>query len=199
MVVHAHRVELDRDAPLTLQVHRVEHLLPHQALIQRARELDEAVGQGGLPVVDVGYDAEVADVILAHVGLKYSHPSSVIRRGRSVTDHGRRMTDAGERGILREELPWLPSPAGSTPPPTAAPCGSPPTAIWRRRGIRACGCRDCVGAISSRSRTAGAAGGTGGPPAPPPRRPRLRRPARGPPPGPPGPRRPGRGAPAPRG
>src|SRR2546422_6385128 len=50
-----------------LQVHRVEHLLSHQALVQRARELDQAVGQGRLPMVDMGHNTEVADVILAHV------------------------------------------------------------------------------------------------------------------------------------
>src|SRR6266567_1625717 len=74
--------------------------LPHQALVQRARELDEAVGQGGLPVVDMGYDAKVADVILAHVGLKYSHPSFVIRRAPSLrtADDGWRRTRYTPRG-----------------------------------------------------------------------------------------------------
>src|SRR6266550_305588 len=71
MVVHAHRVQLDRDAALALQVHRVEHLLSHQALVQGARELDQAVGQGRLPMVDMGHNTEVADVILAHVREKY--------------------------------------------------------------------------------------------------------------------------------
>jgi len=80
VVVHANGVELDGDAALALQVHGVEHLLAHQPFVERARELDEPVGEGGLPVVDVGHDAEVADVVLAHVGLKYSHPLDVVRR-----------------------------------------------------------------------------------------------------------------------
>src|SRR2546422_9952427 len=54
-----------------LQVHRVEHLPSHQALVQGARELDQAVGQGRLPMVDMGHNTEVADVILAHVREKY--------------------------------------------------------------------------------------------------------------------------------
>src|SRR5207249_11892520 len=87
MVVHAHGVELDRDAPLALQVHRVEHLLAHQALVQGARELDEAVGEGRFPVVDMGHDTEVADVILAHVGLKYSHPSQPVCYGPRMTEN----------------------------------------------------------------------------------------------------------------
>src|SRR5713226_2623983 len=68
VVVHPHRVELDRDAALALEIHGVEHLLPHKSLLEGARELDQPVGQGRLAVVDVGHDAEVADVILAHVG-----------------------------------------------------------------------------------------------------------------------------------
>src|SRR5204863_1936152 len=135
-------------APLALQVHRVEHLLAHQALVQRARELDEAVGQGRFSVVDMGHDTEVADVILAHVGLKYSHPSRPVC-------YGPRMTDDGERGILREELPWLPSPAGSTPPPTAAPYGSPPTVTCPRKVIPVCVSRGCGAAASSRWSTGG--------------------------------------------
>jgi len=67
-VPHPHRVELDRDAALALQVHRVEDLLAHLALLEGAGQLDQAVGQGGLPVVDVRDDAEVADVGLAHAG-----------------------------------------------------------------------------------------------------------------------------------
>src|SRR5437773_1683274 len=53
------------------EIDRVEHLLSHQALVQRARELDQAVGQGRLPMVDMGHNTEVADVILAHVREKY--------------------------------------------------------------------------------------------------------------------------------
>src|SRR5712664_4250073 len=59
------------------------------------------------------------------------------------------MTDERERGILRKALSWLPSPAGSTLPPTAAPYGSPPTAICPPRAIPASGSPDCGAAISS--------------------------------------------------
>ena len=68
VVAHAHCIQLDRDPALALEIHRVEHLLAHEALVERARELDKPVGQGRFPVVDVGHDAEVADVVLAHVG-----------------------------------------------------------------------------------------------------------------------------------
>ena len=86
VVVHPHRVQLDGDAPLPLQIHGVQHLFAHQALVERARQLDQAVGQRGLAMVDVGDDAEVADVGLAHVGRKISYQLSAIgSRRRSAT------------------------------------------------------------------------------------------------------------------
>ena len=63
LVVEAHRVLLDGDAALALQVHRVEELLGHLPLGEGARPLHEPVRQRGLPVVDVGDDREVADVL----------------------------------------------------------------------------------------------------------------------------------------
>src|SRR5438552_1205780 len=63
VVAHPHGVQLDGDAALALQVHRVQHLLAHKALIERPRKLDQPVRQRRLAVVDVGYDAEVADLV----------------------------------------------------------------------------------------------------------------------------------------
>ncbi len=68
-VTHPHGVELDGDAALTLEVERVEDLLLHLALLERAGGLDQPVGQRRLAVVDVGDDAEVADVIELQCGL----------------------------------------------------------------------------------------------------------------------------------
>ena len=62
-VAHSHRVQLDRDAALALDVERVEHLRLHLALLQHARLFDQTIGQRGLAVVDVRDDAEVPDVI----------------------------------------------------------------------------------------------------------------------------------------
>jgi hypothetical protein len=64
--VHAHRLELNGDPLLTLEVHGVEELRLHGALFHRAGELEHAVGQGGFAVVDVGDDAEIAGVGLVH-------------------------------------------------------------------------------------------------------------------------------------
>ena len=65
VVVDADGLGLDGDAPLALQVHAVEHLLAHLPLGHRVGDLQDAVGQGRLPVVDVGDDGEVADVLEA--------------------------------------------------------------------------------------------------------------------------------------
>ncbi|MBA7715193.1 hypothetical protein ES703_124234 [subsurface metagenome] len=59
-VDHPDGVGLDGDPPLTLQVHVVQHLGLHLLAGQGVGQLQEAVGQGGLAVVDVGDDAEVA-------------------------------------------------------------------------------------------------------------------------------------------
>ena len=58
--LHAHRVRLDGDATLALQVHGIQHLIAHLARGQRGRALQHAIGQRGFAVVDVRDDAEVA-------------------------------------------------------------------------------------------------------------------------------------------
>ena len=65
-VEHAHRLRLDRDAALALQVHRVQQLRAHLARGDRVRQLEDAIGQRRLAVVDVRDDREVADVRLVH-------------------------------------------------------------------------------------------------------------------------------------
>ena len=60
VVADGHGVELDGDAPLPLEVHRVEQLVLHVALVDGTGELEDAVGQSGLPMVDVGDYREIA-------------------------------------------------------------------------------------------------------------------------------------------
>ena len=54
---------LDGDAPLALDVHRVEVLLAHDAGVDGAGQLEDAVRQRRLAVVDVADDGEVADAL----------------------------------------------------------------------------------------------------------------------------------------
>src|SRR5205814_8258448 len=56
-------LRLDRDAALALDRVGVQHLVLHLARLEAAADLDDAVGQGRLAVVDVRDDREVADVL----------------------------------------------------------------------------------------------------------------------------------------
>src|SRR3546814_2933163 len=62
-VVQADRLRLDGDAALALDIHIVQHLLGHFAIGQPAGALDQPVGKGGLAMVDVRDDREVADAV----------------------------------------------------------------------------------------------------------------------------------------
>jgi len=55
-VMEADRVRLDRDPALALEVHRVEDLCFHLARLQRPGNLEEAVRERRLAMVDVGDD-----------------------------------------------------------------------------------------------------------------------------------------------
>ena len=59
---HPHRLRLDRDPALALEIHRVEHLRAHVALRHGVGQLEDAIGERRLAVVDVRDDREVADV-----------------------------------------------------------------------------------------------------------------------------------------
>ncbi len=58
--VHPHVLGLDGDAPLPLDVHRIEVLLAHEAGVHRPGQLQNAVRKGGLAVVDMADDGEIA-------------------------------------------------------------------------------------------------------------------------------------------
>ena len=57
----------DGDAALAFQVHGIEHLLHHFALREGAGDLEQAVGEGALAVVDVRNDREIPDEFAIHV------------------------------------------------------------------------------------------------------------------------------------
>ena len=60
LVIQRHRLGLDSDTALALDVHGIEHLRLHLTLLQPAADLDKPVRQGGFPVVDVGNDGKIA-------------------------------------------------------------------------------------------------------------------------------------------
>ena len=63
LVVETHRLRLDGDAALALDIHRIEHLLDHVARGDRSGLLDQAVGERRFAVVDMGDDREIADIV----------------------------------------------------------------------------------------------------------------------------------------
>ena len=62
VIGHANGIGLDRDAALALDIHSVEQLRLHVALVNGMGELENAVADRGLAMVDVRNNREVADV-----------------------------------------------------------------------------------------------------------------------------------------
>lgn len=66
-IIERYRVTFDRDASLTLDVHRVEHLLVQIALRDAITRLNQTVSQSRLAMIDVGNDAEISNVFHSNV------------------------------------------------------------------------------------------------------------------------------------
>lgn len=66
LVLHGHRMRLDGDPLLALEIHRIEQLILLFALGDRARRLQEAVGKRGLAVIDVGDDRKITGQLGGH-------------------------------------------------------------------------------------------------------------------------------------
>ncbi|OPZ73152.1 MAG: hypothetical protein BWY83_00249 [bacterium ADurb.Bin478] len=65
-IFHGDGVHLDGDAPLTLQIHAVQHLVFHLIARHRAGGLQQPVGQRGFAVIDVGDDAKISYGVFGH-------------------------------------------------------------------------------------------------------------------------------------
>src|SRR5919112_6502636 len=83
-VLDAGGLGLDRDAALALEVHGVEQLRAVVARVYGAGDLEDAIGQGRLPMVDVGDDREVPDVRCGrrHAAFEYGDPCALGRAER---------------------------------------------------------------------------------------------------------------------
>ena len=84
-VIQRDAVCLDGDTTLALQIHGVEYLRFHFTLAQATADLDKAVGQRRLAVVDVGNDGKITNQ--AKVTHSADHPDRVARHGET----GRRL------------------------------------------------------------------------------------------------------------
>src|ERR1035437_9563506 len=66
-VEHGHRVRLDGNAPLLLQIHRIEQLVLHFARRNGAGPMQQPVRKRRLPMIDMGDDAEISYVRCVHL------------------------------------------------------------------------------------------------------------------------------------
>jgi hypothetical protein len=71
-------MSLDRDPALAFQVHRVEQLILFVALMNRARSVEQSIGERGLAVIDMRDDAEISGQLDRH---KAQHYAGVRRVG----------------------------------------------------------------------------------------------------------------------
>ncbi len=87
-VVQTHRLQLDGDPPLAFDVHRVEVLIAHVPRVDGSADLEDAVGEGGLAVVDVGDDRQIADVGEVGHGPAFNGATLADLSERSATGRG---------------------------------------------------------------------------------------------------------------
>ncbi len=62
-VLQRYALRFDGDAAFTLDIHGIEDLLRHLTLAQTPATLDDAVGKRGFPVIDMGDDRKIANVL----------------------------------------------------------------------------------------------------------------------------------------
>src|SRR5690606_31854742 len=87
-VIQGYAVGFDGNTALALQIHGVQHLRLHLTVTQATAQLDEAVGDGGFTVVDVGDDGKIAN--MAKVGHRISGTyTRVGRRQRALCPAGK--------------------------------------------------------------------------------------------------------------
>src|ERR1035437_6374303 len=82
-VEHGHRVRLDGDAPLFLEVHRIEQLVLHLTRRDGARPMQQPVRKRRLPMIDMGDNAEISYVRCVHL-TKTTIPPSSCREGETT-------------------------------------------------------------------------------------------------------------------
>ena len=62
LVLQSGGLRFNGDAALTLYVHGVEHLRFHLTISQAATQMNDAIGQGGFTVINVGNNGKITNV-----------------------------------------------------------------------------------------------------------------------------------------
>src|SRR5947209_16416068 len=75
-VAHTHSLSFDGDALLTLQVHLVKGLLHQFAFGDRPCIFQQAIGKGGLAMIDMGDNAEISNMCLVCHAIIPPHSTS---------------------------------------------------------------------------------------------------------------------------
>src|SRR5205807_5133933 len=111
---------LDSNAALCFEVHGIEQLVFHLASGDGAGAMEEAIGKGGLPMIDMGDDAEIPNVRCVHVlkchkiaevGAKESrNPKTEARNPKEIRkEEIDRRKEGKERRLSRARMPALPA------------------------------------------------------------------------------------------
>src|SRR6476646_8827048 len=101
-----HRLRLDRDPALALELHRVEQLCPHVAVGDGLGQLQDPVRERRLPMVDVGDDREVADLALVH-----GESASMLAVMRALLALAHRTAPTNGSRVRHQPSPALPPPS----------------------------------------------------------------------------------------
>ncbi len=65
-VVHSNEVRLYGDAAFPFQIHRIQHLFLQFPTAQSMSILQQAVSQGGFPVINMSNDAKISNIFDGH-------------------------------------------------------------------------------------------------------------------------------------
>src|SRR5205823_10758031 len=104
--IEAHGLRLDGDAALALDLHGVEHLLLHLARAQAPGELDQPVGQGRFPMIDMGDDREIPDVgEVGHGGAVLTKRMASFNEAAAAPKTGNLRPEGEEASRIREQWP----------------------------------------------------------------------------------------------
>ena len=80
-ILHRHRVRLDGDSPLPLQIHGVQQLILLIAIFDGAGHFEQSIGQRRLAVIDVRDNAKIASEPASHLDAHYSLVAPRRQRG----------------------------------------------------------------------------------------------------------------------
>ncbi len=80
-ILHRHRVRLNGDSPLPLQIHGVQQLILLIAIFDGASHFEQSIGQRRLAVIDMRNNAKITSEPASHLDAHYSLVAPRRQRG----------------------------------------------------------------------------------------------------------------------